>query len=116
MAPDLALPYPYIDFPTTQETDSRLVARYEEGFGDWPNKLARFLVKGRSLRRITIEYGGKDDYQWIGRGAVYVSALMRARGIANDLVVSEGGHESALGKRLETGLFPAVSRALEQTP
>jgi hypothetical protein len=38
---------------------------------------------------------------------------MRSLGVPNALVTGAGGHESALGQRLETGLLPTMSRRLQ---
>ncbi len=114
VAPDLALPYPHIAFPTQGgETANReLLARYEHGFGDWPAKLARYQARGCALRSVTIEYGKDDEYGWLRRGADNLAALLRSTGIANELVVHEGGHESTLGRRLEAGMIPTISKQL----
>jgi len=113
VAPDLGLPYPHIAFPIPGQGAAELVARYESGFGGWDEKLSRYVAKGQQLRGITIEYGKEDEYLWIRRGAAYVSGRMRSLGVPNALVVGEGGHESELGRRLETGLLPAISMMLQ---
>ena len=113
VAPDLALPYPHIAFPGPGQRAPELLDRYENGFGGWREKLSRYLARGERLEGITIEYGKEDEYQWIRRGAAYVSGLMRSLGVPNALVISQGSHESALGQRLETGLLPTVSVMLQ---
>jgi S-formylglutathione hydrolase FrmB len=113
MAADIHLPFPHIAFPAPgKRPDPTLVAQFENGFGAWPEKIACYLAGQRRLRRITIEYGKDDEYPWIRRGASYVSGLLDSQGVTNTLELSAGGHESDLGRRLETGLLPAISRQL----
>jgi len=119
MAPDLALPYPHIALPLPglpPGSQAELLRRYENGFGGWDDKLAQYLARGRSLKAITLEYGRDDEYQWLRRGANYLSGLMRARGLPIVLAVHAGGHDSTLGPRLETALLPAMSNALRDEP
>jgi glucan biosynthesis protein C len=115
VSPDLRLPYPHFDFPTPgagSKDETNVLSRLNAGMGGWKEKLRIYAAGHRSLQAITIEYGKDDEYQWIRRGAVYVSDLMRSMGIANQLAVHEGGHESTLGKRLETAMLPAMSNSL----
>jgi len=115
VSPDLRLPYPHIELPTQgagSTGDANLLLRFDNGMGGWKEKLQTYAAGHRSLHAITIEYGKDDEYQWIRRGAVYVSDLMHSMGIANQLAVHEGGHETTLGKRLETAMLPAISNSL----
>ncbi len=114
VSPKLDLPFPHIGFPSGGVVDPGLLARLDSGMGGWKQKLATYAAKGRALRSITIEYGAKDEYDFIRHGADYVSGLMHSMGIQNQLAVHDGGHDSTLGRRLETGMLPAVSRALGQ--
>jgi S-formylglutathione hydrolase FrmB len=116
VSPDLGLRYPHIAFPAPGQASAKLIARYENGFGGWRDKISQYLAKAKTLKGITIEYGGEDEYLWIRHGAAYVSELMLSLGVPNALVVSEGGHESALGQRLETGLLPSMSKMLQNQP
>ena len=111
---DLSLPYPHILFPATAtESDRAVVRRFESGFGGWPEKVANYRAKGQPLAAITIEYGGPGEYDWIRNGSEYLSKQMRSMGIPNTLVVHQGGHESALRQRLESGMLPSVARTLK---
>jgi pimeloyl-ACP methyl ester carboxylesterase len=118
VAPDLSLAYPHISFPveSSGKLDTNLVARFENGFGGWPEKVKGYLGRGVALRSITIEYGTGDEYPWIRRGADYLTDLMHQAGIQSTLRRDEGGHESALGRRLERAMLPAVSQALRGNP
>jgi S-formylglutathione hydrolase FrmB len=119
VSPDLSLPYPHIAFPAPgalSRPGTPLIARFENGFGGWPEKVSQYLARGGGLSAITIEYGKEDDYQWIRHGCDYVSQLMRGMGVANELVLHAGGHESTLGRRLETAMLPSISKMLRDSP
>jgi len=116
VAPDLALPYPHIAWPVPgngADGQRALLRRYEEGFGGWSDKLAVYRARGHALSAITLEDGGQEDFPWICRGVEYVAGLMRAQGIAVSVAVHSGGHESGLGRRLESAMLPAMANALQ---
>ncbi len=119
VSPDLSLPYPHISFPSANVPAGLQPvwpAQYELGMGGWKAKLQQYLQGAPRLRAITIEYGKNDEYEFIRRGADYVSGLMQTLGIPNQLTRHEGGHESTLGRRLETAMLPEVSRSLQNLP
>jgi glucans biosynthesis protein C len=118
VSPDLQLPYPHIELPSANSTgdEKELKRRFDQGMGGWPDKLRTYLGGTPRLKAITIEYGRNDEYEWIRRGADYVSGLMQTLGIPNQLVLHEGGHDSTLGRRLETAMLPEVSKSLRQVP
>ena len=116
VAPDLALPYPHIAFPfpgKTPDSQAALLRRYENGFGGWNDKLSEYRARGQSLKAITLEYGGKEDFPWVRHGVEHVAGLMRAQSLPITLAVHSGGHESRLGRRLETAMLPAMANALQ---
>jgi len=80
--------------------------------GGWEGKIARYLAKGIPLQSIVLEYGRDDQYAGLRRGTEYVAELMRSRGMPVSLKVSEGTHDSALRKRLETALLPSMAATL----
>ncbi|HEY5909407.1 MAG TPA: acyltransferase family protein [Verrucomicrobiae bacterium] len=119
VSPDLHLPYPHIEFPRPDQTpdaSTNVLPRFENGMGGWKDKLKTYQAGTRRLNAITIEFGRHDEYAWIRRGAENLSGLMQAAGIPNKLVVHEGGHESTLGKRLETAMLPELSSSLRHDP
>jgi hypothetical protein len=65
------------------------------------------------LTGITLEYGRQGDYDFIQRGTEHLSRVMRSLGVPNTLTVSEGGHDSTLGQRLERGMLPTLANALK---
>jgi glucans biosynthesis protein C len=115
VAPDLELPFPYIAYPNAGDPARRaaILRKFESGFGGWEAKLSDYQAKRHPLRAITFEYGRNDEYAWLRRGAEHVSGLMKSMKIDNTLLVHEGGHESMLGRRLETAMLPAMSAALQ---
>jgi hypothetical protein len=115
VAPDLALPYPHIAFPLpgkSAASQAALLAKYENGFGGWSNKLSQYRALGRSLKTVTLEYGGDADFPWIRHGVASLAGLMRSQGLPVKVAVHSGGHESGLGRRLETAMLPAMANAL----
>ncbi len=119
VSPNLALPYPPIELPPASYApgdQAAILVRFDQGMGGWTNKLQEYLNGPARLKAITIEYGKSDEYEWIRRGADYVSSLMQKLGIPNQLIRHEGGHDSTLGQRLETAMLPDISRSLRHLP
>ena len=115
VSPDLSMPFPHIAFPSpgaADGTQTNLRLRFENGLGGWSDKVSRYIAQGHSLKAIVIEYGKNDGYSFIRYGADYVSGLMRSMGVPNELAVHDGDHDSTLGRRLESAMLPAMSRAL----
>ena len=83
--------------------------------GDWEAKVKAYLARPDRLAGITIEYGGQDQYEFIRRGAEHVSQVMRSLGVPNTLTVSDGGHDSTLGRRFEVGMLPSLANAMRMT-
>lgn len=104
--------YPYHRVGTELVLDKRVWDRYERGFGDWDGKVRQYLANRKELVSITIDVGEKDEHGWIPRGCRYVSQLLKAKGVAHELVVFPGGHQDMLRERLEEHLFPTLSRVL----
>jgi S-formylglutathione hydrolase FrmB len=118
VAPDPTRPYPHIAIPSAGASGTvtrEFREHLEEGMGGWEGKVARYLAKGQPLRLIVLEYGRDDEYAGLRRGSDYVAAMMRSRGMAVALEIHGGTHDSALRKRLETGMLPAMAKALNQS-
>jgi enterochelin esterase-like enzyme len=112
-APNVSAPYPHIDFPdprSDSETERRRV--WAEILGDWKAKLTSYLARGPRLCSIAIEYGKQDEFKFIRDGAEYVSGLMRSMNVPNTLNVSDGGHDSTLGWRLENAMLRKLAGVL----
>jgi enterochelin esterase-like enzyme len=104
------LEYPYHRQGADFVRDPAVWERLEWGFGKWEEKIQQNLGNLRELSFIAIDVGENDEYPWITAGCRYVSQLMSAAGIANELMTYPGGHENKLRERLETSMFPALSR------
>lgn len=113
---DPGLPFPHLALSNGPKNhlSAQLATSLEKGLGDWEAKLARHATLKAPAQRFLIEYGRDDEYDWIRRGAEHVSALIRGQGIACDLRVSEGRHDSTLGRRLEMAMLPAIGAVLKQ--
>lgn len=103
------------DYPYRRDGDGFVKApdawaRFEQGFGGWDAKIPQNLGNLRKLTLITLDVGENDEHAWIPAGCRHVSDLLTKAGVANQLVVHPGGHEDRLRERLETALFPALSR------
>ncbi|MBZ0090153.1 MAG: alpha/beta fold hydrolase, partial [Thermoanaerobaculia bacterium] len=102
--------YPYHRVGTELVFDELVWDRYERGFGDWDEKVRQHLANLKELASITIDVGERDEHGWIPRGCRYLSQLLRANGVAHELVVFSGGHQDMLRERLEEHMFPTLSR------
>lgn len=102
--------YPFRRQGTGFAKDPAAWAKFEQGFGGWDQKIPQNLDNLRQLSVITIDVGENDEHAWIPAGCRHVSGLLTKAGVANQLVVHPGGHEDRLRERLETALFPALSR------
>lgn len=106
----LRLEYPYRRQGEDFVRDPAVWERCEWGFGMWDEKIQRNLGNLKGLSFIAIDVGENDEYPWITEGCHYVSQLMTNAGIPNELMTYSGGHEDKLRERLETSMFPALSR------
>jgi S-formylglutathione hydrolase len=102
--------YPYLRDGTQFVKNPAAWAKCELGFGGWDQKIPQNLDNLRQLALITIDVGENDEHAWIPAGCRHVSALLTKAGVANQLVVHPGGHEDRLRERMETALFPALSK------
>lgn len=102
--------YPYRRQGTGFVKDPDTWARFEQGFGGWDGKIPQNLDNLRKLSLITLDVGENDEHAWIPAGCRHVSELLTKAGVANQLVTHPGGHEDRLRERLETALFPALSK------
>ncbi|MBI5836937.1 MAG: hypothetical protein HZB25_06820 [Candidatus Eisenbacteria bacterium] len=108
----LRLEYPYRRQGEEFARDPAVWERFEGGFGKWDEKIQQNLGNLRKLSFIAIDVGENDEYPWITAGCRHVSKLMSTAGIHSELMTYSGGHENRLRERLETSMFPALSRVL----
>jgi hypothetical protein len=105
--------FPYIDYPSPESHEEAARARFwAEILGNWEAKVKAYVARPDRLACIAIEYGGKGEYDFIVRGAQHVSRVMQSSGVANQVIVSEGGHDSTLGRRFKTGMLPTLANSL----
>lgn len=102
--------YPYRRDGDRFVKDPAAWARCEQGFGGWDAKIAQNLANLRQLSLIALDVGENDEHAWIPAGCRHVSELLTQAGVVHHLVTHPGGHEDRLRERLETALFPALSR------
>jgi S-formylglutathione hydrolase FrmB len=106
---------PMLEYPYRREgadfvRDPAVWERCEWGFGKWEEKVQQNLANLKSLSFIAVDVGENDEYPWIPAGCRYVSQLMLKAGIRNELITHPGNHQDQLRERLETSMFPALSR------
>lgn len=106
----IGLEYPYRLEGGDFVRDAAGWERFERGFGNWEEKIRRNLSDLRHLSYIAIDVGDNDEHAWIPAGCRHVSRLLTEAGVPNELMVHPGGHEDTLRERLETMMFPALSR------
>jgi S-formylglutathione hydrolase FrmB len=110
-SPDLNIESPYAEIPKSDKDASW--SRWEDGFGNLKNKVYDYKNNLLLLKRIVIDVGTNDEYQWILRGSRYFSKELTSAGIPNDLVEYEGNHINKIGKRIENYLLPFFSSILK---
>jgi len=106
--------FPHLEFPAPESMDATARARYwAEVLGNWEAKVENYLARPERLAAITIEYGRQEEYDFIVHGAQRVSQVMHSRNVPNSLIISEGGHDGNLGRRLEFGMIPSLANSLK---
>lgn len=117
-APQTAHP-PYIRYPLFYKAkyddlliDPEVVAQFENGFGNWETKLARYAANLRKLTGIVIDFGSTDTNRWIPDGCIYLASLLKKHTIEHELYSHPGGHEDALKQRLLHHALPWISTHL----
>lgn len=116
-APHPQLGLPYFDYPYEVKGDEviRIPAvwkRWENGFGNWKEKIKEFQANLASLNGIVIDYAAEDGYSWIPRGSQYLSKRLTASGIPNQIYSYKGNHGDRLEERLMTIMLPFFSQVL----
>lgn len=80
------------DLPFDQQ-DPTVVAAYERGFGNLPEKIADYLAKPDRLSHIRVSYGSQDVYPWIPSGCDYFVGLLQQADVPHSLRTFAGGHD-----------------------
>ncbi len=81
-APDPDAPYPHARIPSSANPGTDAVAAlWEEGFGDWDEKLAAYAARTDQLFAIHIQWGEADSYGWIPPGSAALAGKMQDAGL-----------------------------------
>jgi S-formylglutathione hydrolase FrmB len=117
-APDPEGGPPFFDYPYVEQNGRPVLRpevwqRWENGFGGWPEKIETYHDALAGLRGIAIDYGTRDHLHWIPRGSEYVSSLLSAAGIPNELTSFDGGHSDQTVERVQAVVLPFFNRVLE---
>jgi len=82
------------DIPTLDGSaeDNIIVEKWENGFGNFDQKLDNYIAKNKPLKAIHVVYGTYDHYKWIVEGCEDLSELMTAKGIEHTLTKLQIGH------------------------
>lgn len=104
---------PYGKIPTLDgsKEDNEVMAMWENGFGNWAEKLDSYLALKTPLRAIGLSYGTLDSYHWIPEGTQYFSDLLDEKAIEHTLFNFEGGHRQPKNSA-EKNLIPFFYEAL----
>ncbi len=88
---------PYTKIPTRDGSaeDNAIIAEWENGYGNWEEKVDTYLALDNPLNAIGISYGSLDAYTWIPNGCIYFSDLMAQKDIEIDELEFTGGHMQA---------------------
>ncbi|MBN1646943.1 MAG: alpha/beta hydrolase [Spirochaetales bacterium] len=77
--------------------DNKLIAEWESGFGNIPEKIGICLQKEDKPGPIKIVVGKYDQYKWILNGSRYLAGKLEENGIPCALEIYTGGHNFNAG-------------------
>ena len=75
--------------------DKKVRKMWENGFGNWPEKIKAYLGRPDRLQSIRIEYGKHDPFIWITESSSYLSKLLKQNNIDHEIYMHNGGHDIA---------------------
>lgn len=116
-SPDPAGILPCVRWPWTRVggrivRDAAVAKRWEAGFGDLESVVRRNARALTGLRALGVEYGTREENEWIPAGCRELSKRLDAHGVRHALVTFEGAHDDRLGERLTHAMLPFFARAL----
>jgi len=116
-APNPELGPPFFDYPLENingrlRTNKPVWNLWQNGLGDWREKIAKYHDNLMRLHGIVIDYGSEDSYEWIPEGSEYLSKQLFEAGIPNNIYKFEGGHSDKTHERLLTVMLPFFSSVL----
>jgi len=108
---------PFFDYPLENSNGRLLTIKpvwslWQNGLGDWREKIAQYHANLISLHGIVIDYGSDDSLQWIPVGSEYLSKQLTKAGIPNVIYKFKGGHSDKIHERLFTVMLPFFSNVL----
>ena len=116
-APNPDMGPPFFDYPMENINGRLLTIKpiwnlWQNGVGDWREKIAQYHDNLMSLHGIVIDYGSDDSLEWIPEGSEYVSKQLSKAGIANNIYKFKGGHSDKIHERLFMVMLPFFSNVL----
>lgn len=108
---------PFFDYPYKNINGRLQIIKpvwnlWQNGLGDWREKIAKYHDNLISLHGIVIEYGNEDSLEWIPEGSEYLSKQLSEAGIPNIIHKFEGDHNNRTHERLLTVMLPFFSDVL----
>ena len=86
-------PYGKIPAYNNTQDDNIIVEQWENGFGNWDNKISEYKKLNSQLNMICIAYGKNDQWDFIRDGSKYLSDLLTSNEIENSLIPFDGDHD-----------------------
>jgi hypothetical protein len=97
-APDPDGGPPFLDYPYAEPggpVDTSVWDRWEAGYGGIADEASRFADGLRTLRGIVVDYGTRDEYEWIPPGCEYFAEQLRLNDVPVRVERFDGGHGPA---------------------
>ena len=109
---------PYLDFPYSKSfakanLNKEIWKKWENGFGNWDEKVKTFKDNILKLKSIGIDYGLKDESKWVVDGCKYLTKILNTEKIQVKSVSFDGGHQDKIRERIENFMLPFFSAAFE---
>lgn len=116
-ASDTSINAPYFNYPFSINndellTDSTILADWEDGFGDLPNKIKTYKENLLNLKAYVLDYGKSDFWKYIVSGNEYYHELLTEAGIPHSFIENGGDHESKVKQQIETSILPLCNNTL----
>jgi hypothetical protein len=115
-APDPGGPPPYFDYlyiAEGQPASDDIWARWEQGYGQIPQKVARFAGALRQLDGLYIEYSPQTlSFSWSSEGSPYLAQQLEQHDIPFTLETYVGSAVLDTVTRMEQAMFPFFSETL----
>lgn len=77
---------------TGTASDNRIVAEWENGYGNASGKISAYLSLTQKLSAIRIDYGTSDEFAWIPQGCRYYITSFSDNGISAESVAMNSRH------------------------